>query len=119
MFRQPLVHVEAEVLLGPQHPRQRLAHHEGLILTQPLRGDAVKKFVRLAPAGFYRLRGVLKGIADRGRGLVAEPHADGGRLPRVQAELILDRSFCSRVPGIDGIRGSVHHVVVDSVLHVR
>ena len=47
MFLEPLVHVETEVLLAPQHPGQRLPHDEGLIFTDPLRSDGSIELVRL------------------------------------------------------------------------
>ena len=43
VFLEPFVHVETEVLLGPQHPGQRLPHDEGLIFADPVRRDALDK----------------------------------------------------------------------------
>ena len=46
--RQPRLHVVAEVLLGPQHPGQRLARNHPLVLAQVTGQDVGVELVRLA-----------------------------------------------------------------------
>ena len=53
MFLEPLVDVETEVLLGPQHPGQRLSHDEGLIFADPVRSDGSIELVRLTLASLH------------------------------------------------------------------
>ena len=38
VLSQPFVDIEAEVLLGPQHSRQRLPHDTALVFGQPWSG---------------------------------------------------------------------------------
>ena len=45
---QPRLHVVAEVLLGPQHPGQRLARNQPLVLAQVTGQDVGVELVRLA-----------------------------------------------------------------------
>ena len=51
MFLEPYVHVEEEILLGPEHSGQRLAHDEGFIFADTGRGDGFVELVRLAAGG--------------------------------------------------------------------
>ncbi len=46
---QPGAHVEVIKLLGPQHPRVRLPHHQPRVLRQPLREPRIVEFVCLFP----------------------------------------------------------------------
>ena len=66
MFLEPLVHVEAEVLLGPEHSGQRLSHDPGLIFGSTFRGDGFVELVRLALPGLHDFRETLEGIAHVG-----------------------------------------------------
>ena len=66
MFIEPFVHVEEEVLLGPQHPSQRLTHDKRFIFADAGWGYGFVELVGLAPAGLHDLREVLEGIADGG-----------------------------------------------------
>ena len=45
MFHEPLVEVEVKVLLGPQHPGQRLPHDKRLIFADSFRGDGLIELV--------------------------------------------------------------------------
>ena len=50
---EPFVHVEEEILLGPEHPGQRLAHDQGLIFADAFRGDGFVELIGLALAGLH------------------------------------------------------------------
>jgi hypothetical protein len=47
VFLQPFVHVEEEILLGPQHPGQRLPHHERFIFADPGRRYGLVELIGL------------------------------------------------------------------------
>ena len=71
MFREPFVHVEEEILLAPEHPGQRLAHDEGLIFADTVRGDGFVELIGLALAGLHDFSKALERIAHGSRRQIA------------------------------------------------
>ena len=53
MLFEPFVHIEEEVLLGPKHSGQRLAHDKGFISADTGRSDGLVELVRLALASLH------------------------------------------------------------------
>ena len=58
---QPAVDVKVVTLLGPEHPRQRLAHHCFCVLIDRRRRDRIVELVRLSPS----LRDQVTGAGKR------------------------------------------------------
>ena len=82
VFLQPFVHIEIEVLLAPEHPRQRLTHDPGRVFANPVRSDGSIELVRLTPARPDDLRKLVsERLAQRSGRLVAQAQPDGGDAP--------------------------------------
>ncbi len=119
-FLQPLVDVQAEVLLSPQHPGQGLAHDAGFIFRQAFGDDAVVKVVRFTlRESPWSWRSVLNGspilsgaISLRRRRMVA-------CLPASTVHLVIRSSLRALLLGIERVLFTVDKVIVKRVFYVR
>ena len=80
---------KTEILLGPEHSGQRLAHDEGLVFADTLRSDGLVELIGLALTGLHDFSEALEGIAHGSRRQVAQPQTDGGRLSCAHIQLIV------------------------------
>src|SRR5207244_1906979 len=105
-------------LLGPEQPRERLAHDALGIVRELLRDHRRVELVRLAQAlGEYDVK-VLAECAPRDR-RVGEPQAHRDALPGGQGHPVARRRLRSRGLGVDRVLFPIDDASVDAVLHVR
>ena len=118
---QPGVEVVVEVLLGPQHSRQRLAHDAGTvrIVANRRRSDRVVErigFARTVREHCVEVGERPAGIVGRTRG---QPQPDDVRLAGADGRLVVGRDLRSLLRNIHRRRLAVYNEAVDAVFHVR
>ncbi len=112
---QPAVHVEVIALLGPQHPRQGLAHDRLRIIGHRRRRDGFVEFVRFGPPLRDQLSGTGKRRPDLVRALPGEPDQHRG-LPAGRYDQPDVGGYLSPLAvGIHGVR-TVQEMVAYAVL---
>ena len=115
MLAKPVLQIEVVVLLGPEHPRQRLAVDAALILAQSLRCDPLVEFVGLGDPPVESSLEPAEGIVY-GSGRETQPDglaAGGGHVEHVVG--------CGLRPdpgGVHGVRVSRDDVGVERILDV-
>ena len=119
MLVQPVVAIEEEELLAPQHAGDGLAHHVGGILTDRWRRDRLVELVGLTkPVVEQRVESLAKGLALLGRRVAGQPQANDGALPGADCDLVVRRDLGALLAGIHRLQPALHHAVVDAVLDV-
>jgi hypothetical protein len=72
MFLEPFIKIEPEILFGPKHSRQSLAHNASRIVADAVRSNGSVEFVRIPPARLhYFSERFSERLADREWRLVA------------------------------------------------
>ena len=113
---QPLIQIEVVVLLGPEHPRQRLAVHAPFIFVQRVRRNPLVEFVRVGdPAVKYPLE-TAKGIVDPGG---RQTQADGRAAAAGHVEDIVGRRLGPDLGGVDRLAVARDEVRVERILDIR
>ena len=113
---QPLIQIEVVVLLGPEHPRQRLAVHPPFIFVQRVRRNPLVEFVRVGdPAVKYPLE-TAKGIVYPGG---RQTQADGRAAAAGHVEDIVGRSLGPDLGGVDRLAVARDEVRVERILDIR
>ena len=116
---QPVVAVEEEELLAPEHAGQRLTHHVGRVFTHRWRRDRLVKligFTKPVSEDFIKL--LSKGIALLVRRSLGEPQANHCGLTGADIDLVVRRDLGALLAGVHGALVALHHAVVDAVLDV-
>ena len=121
VLAQPAVDVVLVVLLAPQQPGQRLAHHQPGVGGQRRWDDRRVEPVRLVAA---RLEHPVELRAERvaravGPGRSGQPHADRRARTRCQRQHVVGGDLGARVGRVDRVGVVPDHEVVDRVLDVR
>ena len=93
---QPLVDLEAEVLLGPQHSGQRLAHDVCLVLVEARRRDGAIELVGFGRSRREQFGEILERITHVSRSDIAQPQLDGLLLTGFNRQLIMGGSILYR-----------------------
>ncbi len=112
---QPAVHVEVIALLGPQHPRQGLAHDRLRVIGHRRRRDGLVELVRLGPPPRDQLVRAGERRRERLRALPGEPHQHRGLPASRHDQPDVRRHLGPLAVGIHGVR-AVQEVVADAVL---
>ena len=123
---QPVVAVEEEELLAPQHAGDGLAHHVGRVRGDGRRGHrAVERVRLLQPDGqsLLKLRAEagwggfgFPTLACSGRAGQAQPH--GRRLAGPDLQPVVRRDLGALLSGVHRALIALYHAVVDAVLYV-
>ena len=116
---QPIVSVEEEELLAPQHPAQSLAHYHGLVFTQRWRGHRLVKFIRFTEPvreDFIKLHPEWIALLDWTA--LKKPQADHFALTGIKLDAVVRTNFGALFIGVHRVLFALHHVVVDAVLGV-
>src|SRR6516162_6991937 len=116
VFHEPFIGMVKEILLAPQHPRQRLSHDIGRVLACGGRCYRPIKLVSLVPARLYDLIKFLAKPVPRYR--VAQPQPDDSGLANRDLELIVRCRLCPGLGRIDSVLPARHDIVVDAILDV-
>jgi len=82
-----LIQIEVVVLLGPEHPRQRLAVHAPFIVVERVRRNPLVEFVRVGDSAVKYPFETVKGIIYPGS---RQTQADGRAAATWHVEDILD-----------------------------
>ena len=91
---QPVVAVEEEELLAPEHAGQRLAHHVGRVGTHRWRRDRLVKLVGFTqPVGKDLIKRLAKGFALLVRRSLGEPQANHRGLTGADIDLVVRRDL--------------------------
>ena len=116
---QPVVAVEEEELLAPEHAGQRLAHHIGRVFTHRWRRDRLVELIGFAkPVGEDFIKLLSKGIALLVRRSFGEPQANHLGLTGADTDLVVRRDLGALLAGVHRALVALHHTVVDAVLDV-
>ena len=118
VLAQPAVHVVLVVLLAPQQPGQRLAHHHRRVGRKRRGDDRRVELVGLVAAGLQHLIevGTQRVTRCRARG---QAHTDRGALARPQLQHVVGGHLGARAGRIDRVGVAPDDEVVDRVLDVR
>jgi hypothetical protein len=116
---EPVVAVEEEELLAPQHAGDRLAHHTRRIGAHGRGRDRLVELVRFAnPVGEDRIERLAERPALLVRKPAGESQADYGGLSGTERGLVVSGDLGAVLVGIHRILPAVHDTVVDTVLDV-
>ena len=119
MLVQPVVAVEEEELLAPEHAGEGLAHHVGRVFRHGWRRDRLVELVRFAkPVGKDVVEWLSEGFALRTRRRAGEPQANHLALTGTDGDLVLRRDLGALLAGVHSSLVPLHHAVVDAVLDV-
>ena len=116
---QPVVTVEEEELLAPEHAGDGLAHHVGRVFTHRWRRDRLVKligFTKPISEDFIKL--LSEGFARLVRRTVGEPQANHFGLTGAYIDLVVRRDLGARLAGVHRALVALHHAVVDAVLDI-
>ena len=117
---QPVVAVEEEELLAPEHAGEGLAHDVGRVFAHRWRRDRLVELVGFAqPVGEEVVECLAEGLALRRRGRVREPQANHLALAGADGDRVVRRDLGALLAGVHRILVPLHHAVVDAVLDVR
>ena len=124
---QPVVAVEEEELLAPEHAGDGLAHDVGRVRGDGRRGHGAVELVRLLQPGgqgLVKLRTeggcggfAFPAFAGRGHGGEAQPH--GRRLAGSNLQPVVRRDLGALLVGVHRVLMALYHAVVDAVFDVR
>jgi len=120
MLVQPQVQVVVEVLFGPQHSRQRLAHDIGTVGVAANLGRRDRRVERIGVAEAsreHRVEVSERQVRFPGRAC-RQPQPDDLRLPRTDADLVVGRRLRSLLRRIHRAHFALDDETVDAVLHV-
>ena len=116
---QPVVTVEEEELLAPEHAGEGLAHHLGRVFTHRWRRDRLVKligFTKPVSEDFIKL--LSEGFALLVRRIVGEPQANHFGLTGADIDLVVRRDLGALLFRVHRALIALHHAVVDAVLDV-
>src|ERR1700733_13686160 len=114
MFIDPLIDVEEEILLAPQHAGQSLPHYISLILALAVRRDRLIEGVCFAAAQFYDVIEVTEGSLVRS----IQPQSKHSGRAGINGGMIISGGFGASVIGVDRILSSRYHEIVDAILDI-
>ena len=116
---EPVVPVEEEELLAPEHAREGLTHHVGRVFADGWRRDRRVEVVGFTkPGGEDVVERLPEGSLLLRRG-AREPHANHLGLTGADGDLVVCRDLRPLPAGVHGILAAVDDAVVDAVLDVR
>ena len=116
---QPVVAVEEEELLAPEHAGQGLTHHAGRVFTHGRRRDRLVERISVTkPVSEDLIERLAKGLARLVRKSAGEPQANHFRLAGGERDLVVRRDLGALLVRIHRIVAAVHHTVVDAVFDV-
>ena len=116
---QPVVTVEEEELLAPEHAGDGLAHHVGRVFTHGWWRDRLVEligFTKPLRKDFIKL--LSEGFALLVRRTVGEPQANHFGLTGADIGLVVRRDLGALLAGVHRALVALHHAVVDAVLDV-
>ena len=116
---QPVVTVEEEELLAPEHAGEGLTHHLGRVFTHRWRRDRLVKligFTKPVSEDFIKL--LSEGFALLVRRTVGEPQANHFGLTGTDIDLVVRRDLGALLVRVHRGLFTLHHAVVDAVLDV-
>ena len=118
---QPDVEVVIVVLLAPEHPGQRLAHHAGLVFAGGRRRDRGVELVGLgATLAQHGLEVVAQRItAVERRAEIVEPQPNRRRSAALDGQTMVRGHLGAAAVGVHGADSPPDHVLVDAILDVR
>ena len=124
---QPVVTVEEEELLAPEHAGDGLAHHVGRVRGDRRRGHRAVELVRLLQPcgqGLVKLRAEAGWVGFgfptlTGSGLAGQAQPHGRRLAGSNRHPIVRRDLGALLFGVHCALIALYHAVVDAVLDVR
>ena len=117
---QPVVTVEEEELLAPEHAGDGLAHHVGRVLTHRWRRHRLVKLIGFTkPVSEDVIELLSKGFALLVRRTLGEPQANHFSLTGADIDLVVRRDLGALLFGVHCALIALHHAVVDAVLDVR
>src|SRR5260370_42069346 len=116
---QPVVSVEEEELLAPEHASEGLPHHPGRIFADRWRRDRLVKLIRLTkPVS----ENIIKLLSERFsllfQRIVGEPRANHFSLIGTHTKPIVCRDLGALLTRVYCALVALHHAVVDAVLDV-
>ena len=116
---EPFLYIETEILLGPEHPGQCLAHHPGSIFADAVGNDRTVELIRFLTARLHDLGKLGERFPHGSRGYVAQAKADGRRRPGIDPQFIIRSDLCAFMPRVDRILLSGDHVVIDAIFDIE
>src|SRR5271157_335889 len=116
---KPVVAVEEEELLAPEHAGQRLAHHVGRVGTHRWRRDGPVKLVGFTkPVSKDLIKLFAKGFALLVWRSLGEPQANHYGLTGADIGVVVRRDLGALLLGIHRALIALHHAVVDAIFDV-
>ena len=116
---QPVVAVEEEELLAPEHAGQGLAHHVGLVVTRRGRRDRLVKLIGFAkPISEDFIELLSEGFALLTRRILGKPKANHLGLTSTDIEPEVGCDLGALLLRIHYNLIALHHAVVDAILDV-
>ena len=119
MLVQPVVAIEEEELLAPEHAGDGLAHHVGRVFTHRWRRDRLVELIGFTKPVIEEFVEILaEGLALPVQGAAGEPQANHRGLAGADIDLVVRRDLGALLAGIHRLLPALHHVVVDAVLDI-
>ena len=116
---QPVVAVEEEELLAPEHAGQGLTHHVGRVGTHRWRRDRLVELVGFTqPVGKDLVERLAERLALLVQETAGEPQANHRGLTGADIDVVVRRDLGALLLGVHRVLMALHHAVVDAVLDV-
>ena len=116
---QPVVTVEEEELLAPEHAGESLTHHVGGVFTHGRRRDRLVELIGVTkPVSEVLVERLAKGLALLVRNSAGEPQANHARLTGTDRGPVVRRDLGAVFLWIDRVLPAVYHTLVDAVFDV-
>ncbi len=116
---QPVVTIEEEKLLAPQHAGESLAHHVGRVFTHRWRRDGLVKLIGFAkPVCKHFLKLLPKGFALLVWRTLGEPQANHFGLTGIYHGPVVRRDLGALLAWVYRALIALHQPIVDAILHV-
>src|SRR4029077_7787532 len=113
---QPVVTVEEEELLAPQHAGESLTHHPGGVFTHRWRRDRLIKligFTKPVPKDFIKL--LFEGLTVLVWRTLGEPQANHLALTSIDFDPVVRRDLGALLARVHRAMSDLHDIVVDAV----
>ena len=116
---QPVVTVEEEELLAPEHAGEGLTHHAGGVFAHGRRRDRLVELVGFTqPVSKELIEQLAKRFSLLVQGTAGEPQAKHAGLTGADRHLVVRRDLGALSVGIDRVLPAVYDALVDAVLDV-